>query len=221
MLAPVREWNLKNLNDKLTYARRRHLPIAEPTEGRFAVDRNLWGTSLYQHDLYDAWLAPPEEAFVLTRPPEKCPDEPAEIIIGFERGVPCSLDGTAMDLLPLVRELNRVGGEHGIGRSDVVEDRMLGIKSREFYEAPTPTLLLAAHPRSAKPGAQPGNDSAKRKPQPPLCRAGLHGPLVSRGSLRSAGLLRVRPGKRHWRGASEAVQGIAFRGGPPQPPQSL
>ena len=74
VLAPVREWNMKNLQDKLTYARRRRLPIVEPRAGEFAMDRNLWGVSLYLHDLSDAWQAPPEDAFVMTQPAEKCPD---------------------------------------------------------------------------------------------------------------------------------------------------
>jgi argininosuccinate synthase len=81
----------------------------------------------------------------MTSAPEKAPDQPAVLSIGFEAGVPSQLNGKAMPLLPLVRELNRLGGAHGIGRSDVIEDRLLGVKSREFYEAPTPTLLLAAH----------------------------------------------------------------------------
>ncbi len=81
----------------------------------------------------------------MTRAPEDAPDEALTVTIGFQEGIPCSLDGSALEPLSLVRELNRLGGEHGIGRSDVVEDRLLGIKSREFYEAPTPTLLLAAH----------------------------------------------------------------------------
>jgi argininosuccinate synthase len=145
VLAPVREWNLKNLQEKLTYARRRRLPIEEPKGELVAMDRNLWGVSLYFHELTDAWQEPPADAFVLTGPPEKCPDEAAIITLGFEEGVPCSLNGVKMDILPLVRELNRLGGLHGVGRSDVVEDRLLGIKSREFYEAPTPTILLLAH----------------------------------------------------------------------------
>jgi argininosuccinate synthase len=145
VLAPVRQWNLATPQDKLNYARRRRLPIEEPKAGPVSVDRNLWGVSLYFTDLSDAWQAPPEEAFVLTRAPERAPDKPAEVTIGFEAGVPCSLDGQRMDLLPLVRELNRLGGEHGVGRSDVVEDRLFGIKSREFYEAPTPTILMLAH----------------------------------------------------------------------------
>src|SRR5262249_8569886 len=109
------------------------------------VDRNLWGVSLLCHDLSDTWEEVSRKVFIITRNPEDAPDEPAVITIGFQEGKPCSLDGEVLDPLPLVRELNRLGGEHGIGRSDVIEDRLLGIKSREFYEAPTPTLLLAAH----------------------------------------------------------------------------
>jgi argininosuccinate synthase len=145
VLAPVREWNLKNLPDKIRYARNRGIAVDEPGDQKMAVDRNLWGVSIYVASLMDPWQEPPADAYVLTRPPEQAPDEPAVISIGFDAGVPCSLDGKAMPLLPLVRELNRLGGMHAIGRSDVVEDRMFGIKSREFYEAPTPTLLLAAH----------------------------------------------------------------------------
>jgi argininosuccinate synthase len=145
VLAPVREWNLKNLDAKLNYAHRRRLPIEEPKGGPVAVDRNLWGVSLYISDLNDSWQSPPPDAFVLTKDADKTPDEPAEITLGFEGGVPASLNGKSMGLLPLVRQLNNLGGLHGVGRSDVVEDRMFGIKSREFYEAPTPTILLAAH----------------------------------------------------------------------------
>jgi argininosuccinate synthase len=109
------------------------------------VDRNLWGASIYLNDLVDTWEEAPADIFTLTRAPEQAPDQPAILTVGFEGGIPCSLNGEPMRPLTLVRELNRVGGEHGIGRSDVVEDRLLGIKSREFYEAPTPTVLLTAH----------------------------------------------------------------------------
>jgi argininosuccinate synthase len=145
VLAPVREWNLKNLEDKLIYARRRRLPIEEPKESPVAVDRNLWGVSVYCNSLKDSWEAPPPGSFVLTRELEQAPDEPAVISLGFDAGVPSTLDGKPTELLKLVRELNRLGGEHGVGRSDVVEDRLFGIKSREFYEAPVPTILIAAH----------------------------------------------------------------------------
>jgi len=145
VLAPVRQWNLKTLEDKLTYARRRRLPIEEPDGRSVSIDRNLWGVSLQCRDLTDAWQEPPADFYVLTRSAEKAPAEPALLTLGFEQGIPCRLNDSALDPLALVRELNRLGSEHGVGRSDVVEDRLLGIKSREFYEAPTPTILLTAH----------------------------------------------------------------------------
>ena len=145
VLAPVREWSLRTQEDKLNYARRRRLPVEEPKGRLGKVDRNLWGASIYLDDLADPWEEPPGGIFTMTRAPEAAPDQPEICTIGFEAGLPCSLNGTPLTLLPLVRELNRIGGEHAIGRRDVVEDRLFGIKSREFYEVPTPTLLLAAH----------------------------------------------------------------------------
>src|SRR5207237_3354592 len=112
---------------------------------RLTVDRNLWGISVYAEGLEDSWEAPPAEVFTLTRAPEEAPDQAVELTVGFEEGVPRSLNGERLNLVPLVRELNRVGGEHGVGRSDVVEDRLFAIKSREFYETPGPTILLTAH----------------------------------------------------------------------------
>ena len=145
VLAPVREWNLKNLDDKIKYARKRRLPIDEPVDSHVMVDRNLWGASLYFTSVTDAWHDLPAESYVMTKPPEQAPNEPAIVTIGFDEGIPVRLNGNAMEAIPLVRELNRLGGEHGIGRSDVVEDRLFGIKSREVYEAPAAMLLSAAH----------------------------------------------------------------------------
>ncbi len=145
VLAPVRQWNLRTLEEKLNYARRRRLPIEEPRGRPVTVDRNLWGASIYLDDLVDSWEEPPADIFTLTRAPEAAPDQPAFLTLGFEAGLPGQLNGTNLGLLALVREINRLGGEHGIGRSDVVEDRLFALKSREFYEAPAPTLLQAAH----------------------------------------------------------------------------
>jgi argininosuccinate synthase len=145
VLAPVRQWNLRTPEARLNYARRRRLPLPEPRTQAVTVDRNVWGASIYAHDLVDSWQEPPAGVFVLTLDPEKAPAEPAVITVGFEGGLPCSLNGQKLPPLELVRELNILGGRHGIGRTDVVEDRLFGIKSREFYEAPTPTLLLTAH----------------------------------------------------------------------------
>lgn len=145
VLAPVRQWNLRTLEDKLNYARRRRLPIEEPATKPVTCDRNLWGASLYLDELLDSWQPPPPNACTMTRDPEQAPNEAAELTVGFEAGVPCRLDGRPMAPVPLVRELNRLGGEHGIGRTDVIEDRLFGIKSRELYEAPAATMLLMAH----------------------------------------------------------------------------
>jgi argininosuccinate synthase len=145
VLAPVRLWGLRTPEQKLDYARRHNLPVEEPPSQAVTADRNLWGVSLYLHGLADAWAEPPPEIYVLTRAPEQAPEEPAALVMEFEAGVPRRLNGRPLDLVPLVRELNRLGGEHGVGRSDVIEDRLFGVKSREFYEAPAPTLLLTAH----------------------------------------------------------------------------
>jgi argininosuccinate synthase len=145
VLAPVRRWNLRTLQDKLNYARRRGIPIDEPSGRPVTIDRNLWGASLYLHDLTDPWEAPPPEVFVLTRSPKDAPDEAQDVALGFEQGVPRSLNGATLEPLALVRELNRLGGLHGVGRGDVIEDRLFGIKSRELYETPAPTILLTAH----------------------------------------------------------------------------
>jgi len=145
VLAPVRQWHLRTMEEKLSYARRRRLPIEEPKVRPVTIDRNLWGVSLYVNDLQDSWDEPPADVFCLTRAPEETPDKPTVVTLGFEAGTPSHLNGQAIGLLPLVRDLNRMGSENGVGRSDVVEDRMFGIKSREFYEVPVPTILRGAH----------------------------------------------------------------------------
>jgi argininosuccinate synthase len=145
VLAPVRQWHLRTMEEKMSYARRRRLPIEEPKGRPVTIDRNLWGVSLYVNDLQDSWDEPPADVFCLTRAPESAPDQPTVVTLAFEAGTPSHLNGQAIGLLPLVRDLNRLGSENGVGRSDVVEDRLFGIKSREFYEVPVPTILRAAH----------------------------------------------------------------------------
>jgi argininosuccinate synthase len=145
ILAPVRTWPLRTYQDKIAYARKRGLAIPETNGRQLNVDRNLWGVSLYLDDQLDAWESPPPDIFQITRAPEAAPDSPQEIVLAFERGEPVRLNEQQLELLPLVQELNRLGGEHGIGRVDCIEDRLFGTKSRELYEAPAPTILLAAH----------------------------------------------------------------------------
>lgn len=145
VLAPVREWGLRTDADKLNYAHRRRLPVEETSGLSLKVDRNLWGVSVLVEGLTDPWEEPPAGTYQITRSPDQAAEGPQVVTVGFEEGVPRTLDGVPMAPLPLVRELNRIGAEHGIGRSDVIEDRLFGLKSREFYEAPAATLLLAAH----------------------------------------------------------------------------
>src|SRR3990172_13294980 len=100
------------------------------------MEENLWGRSIETGVLEDPWQEPPADVYLWTKPPEEAPDEPRYIEIGFERGLPVSLDGQPHDPVSLVKRLNALAGEHGVGRIDVIEDRLVGIKSREIYEAP-------------------------------------------------------------------------------------
>ncbi|MFC1999629.1 argininosuccinate synthase, partial [Chloroflexota bacterium] len=111
----------------------------------YSIDENLWGRSIECGVLEDPWVEPPDDVYAWTRSPEDAPDQPAYVEIGFEKGVPVGLDGRRMAGISLIRELNRLAGEHGIGRIDHMEDRLVGIKSREIYEAPAGTVLLIAH----------------------------------------------------------------------------
>ena len=145
VLAPVRNWNLKSWQDKITYAQRHAIDVKETDPIAYTIDKNLWEVSLYGHHLQDAWVAPPDDMFILTKAAKDTPDTPTEVTISFEQGIPVALNEEQTDLVSLVEALTKLGGEHGIGRYDVVEDRLFGIKSREFYEAPAATLLLLAH----------------------------------------------------------------------------
>ena len=143
IFAPVREWNM-NRDDEIEYALEHNLPI-NPRKSRFSVDENLWGRSIEAGELEDPWVEVPEEAYKLVTPLSKTPDKAEEVVIGFENGVPVSLNGTRMDMLNLVRELNHIGGRHGYGLVDHVEDRVIGLKSREVYELPAALILIKAH----------------------------------------------------------------------------
>src|SRR5262249_58679838 len=114
-------------------------------ESPSSVDETLWGRSIEAGILEDPWAEPPADVFEWTAAPEKCPDEPTYVEFGFKEGLPVSLDGKPITAVELVERLNRVGGENGVGRIDHLENRLIGIKSREIYEAPAAVLLLQAH----------------------------------------------------------------------------
>ena len=145
IVAPVREWELRTREQEIEYAQKHTIPIPVTKESPYSIDENLWGRAVESGLLEDPWVEPPEEAFAWTRPVARTPDEPCYVELGFRRGLPYSLDGEELDGVPLVQRLNELAGEHGIGRIDHLEDRVVGIKSREVYEAPAAVTLLRAH----------------------------------------------------------------------------
>jgi argininosuccinate synthase len=144
IVAPLREWDMDRQRE-IEYAARHNIPVPVTRESPYSVDANLWGRSVESGPLEDPWQEPPEEAFEWTRPLERTPDRPAYVEITFQEGVPVALDGRELGPVELVQSLNSLAGEHGVGRIDMLEDRLVGIKSREVYEAPAAITLLAAH----------------------------------------------------------------------------
>jgi argininosuccinate synthase len=144
IVAPVREHKMSR-EEQIEWAAARNVPVPATKASPYSTDENLWGRSIEAGMLEDPWAAPPEEIYMWTSPPADRPDAPREVEIGFSHGRPVSLDGHEMDGVTLVQTLNQWAGEHGIGRSDMVEDRLIGIKSREIYEAPAAWTLHNAH----------------------------------------------------------------------------
>jgi argininosuccinate synthase len=144
-IAPWREWGLRSRADCIAYAEKFGIPITATAEKPYSMDRNLMHISFEGGILEDPWRAPDEEMFVLSKSPEAAPDEGVELTIGFETGTPVSLDGETLSPANLLARLNRVAGEHGVGRVDMVENRFVGLKSRGVYETPGGTVLHVAH----------------------------------------------------------------------------
>jgi argininosuccinate synthase len=145
VIAPWREWDLKSREDCLDYAAAHGIPVAQSREKIHSRDRNLWHISHEGGELEDAGNAPLSSTWQLTKSPQEAPDREEQVEIGFEQGVPFSVNGLAMDPVSLVELLNEIGARNAIGRIDLVENRFVGIKSRGCYETPGGTLLLTAH----------------------------------------------------------------------------
>ena len=143
VIAPIREWGM-NREDEVEYARQRNLPIA-PSNSKYSTDENLWGRSAEAGELEDPWAEPPEDAYEWTVNPGSAPDAPAYVEIRFEQGIPVAVDGERMAGVDLITHLNGLAGRHGVGRIDHVENRLVGIKSREVYESPAAVTLHTAH----------------------------------------------------------------------------
>ncbi len=145
IIAPLRGDMNMSREEEIEYAQKRGIPVPTTVENPYSVDENLWGRSCEAGVLEDPWNEPPEDAYTWTVSPAASPDAPAYLEIGFEAGKPASLDGRVLSFLEIVEELNRKGGEYGVGRIDMIENRLVGIKSREIYEAPAATILIEAH----------------------------------------------------------------------------
>lgn len=144
VVAPVRDWKWSR-EEEIEYAKKHNIPIPVNLDSPFSIDQNLWGRSNECGVLEDPWAAPPEEAYDLTVALEDTPDTPETVEIEFVQGVPVSLNGQSYTLAQLILELNDIAGKHGVGRIDHVENRLVGIKSREVYECPAAMTLIKAH----------------------------------------------------------------------------
>ncbi len=145
VIAPVREWEFKSREEEIEYAKLYNIPLEVTKKRSYSIDQNIWGVSIEAGQLEDLSCEPPEDAYLITKSPSHISTYPKYIEIYFKNGVPQNLDGRNYNLRNLINQLNHIGGLYGVGRSDLIENRLIGIKSREVYEAPAATILYTAH----------------------------------------------------------------------------
>ncbi|MCD6575023.1 argininosuccinate synthase [Candidatus Aerophobetes bacterium] len=145
IIAPVREWEFTSREEEIEYAKVNKIPIEVEKSSPYSIDRNLWGISIECGSLENPWQEPPRDSFQITQNPEDSPSKPTYLEIEFNKGVPVAINKKNYPLVKLIEILNRIGGENGVGRLDMVENRLVGIKSREVYEAPAAVILHKAH----------------------------------------------------------------------------
>ncbi|MDD4335264.1 MAG: argininosuccinate synthase [Desulfotomaculaceae bacterium] len=145
IVAPWREWDIRSREDAIDYAGARNIPVPVTKARPYSLDRNMWHLSHEGADLEDPWNEPLDEVLLLITPPAKAPDKPTYVEIDFEQGIPVKLDGAALDPVALIDKLNEIAGRNGVGIVDMVENRLVGMKSRGVYETPAGTVLFNAH----------------------------------------------------------------------------
>jgi argininosuccinate synthase len=145
IIAPWREWDIRSREDALEYARKYNVPVTQTEKSIYSRDSNIWHTSHEGGLLEDPWVEPEEDVYLLTVSPAEAPDEPEVVELEFESGVPVGLNGERLDAVALMTRLNKIGGRHAVGRIDLVENRLVGMKSRGVYETPGGTILYTAH----------------------------------------------------------------------------
>ncbi len=144
IIAPAREWGMTR-EETINYAQKHGIPVPITVSNPYSFDENLWGKSAECGVLEDPWIEPPADVYTWTKSPDQAPDKPQYLEIAFNKGIPVALDGQELDGVSLIQQLNELAGNHGVGRIDHIENRLVGIKSREIYEAPAATVLLQAH----------------------------------------------------------------------------
>ena len=144
IIAPVRIWSMKSREEEIEYAKKHNISVPVTKKSPYSIDLNLWGRSIECGILENPWLEPPDDIYELTVSPQKAPDEPTYVEIEFESGIPVKLDGKKLSPVDLIDTLSKIGGANGVGRVSFVEDRLVGIKSRETYECPAATILFPA-----------------------------------------------------------------------------
>jgi len=145
IIAPLRDWEFVSRDAEIEYAEANNIPVKATKDSPYSIDQNLWGISIECGILEDPWAEPPADAYQWTKDVDDTPDQPKYLTIDFEKGIPTAIDGKEMDPITMVEKLNEIGSEYGVGRIDMLEDRLVGIKSREIYEAPAGEILITAH----------------------------------------------------------------------------
>ena len=145
IIAPWREWEIQSREEEIEYAMARNIPVPVTKKKPYSMDRNLWHISYEGGILEDPWRGPTDDMFILTKSPQEAPDKPTVVEISFNKGIPVALNGKKKPGLALIQELNKIAGANGVGRIDLVENRLVGMKSRGVYETPAGTVLVAAH----------------------------------------------------------------------------
>jgi len=144
IIAPARKWDMTR-EETISYAKRYNIPVPVTVSSPYSIDECLWGRAIECGVLEDPWVEPPEDAFTWTKSPSEAPSEAEYVEVGFDKGIPVTLNGQKLDGIALIQQLNELAGKHGVGRIDHIENRLVGIKSREVYEAPAAVVLLQAH----------------------------------------------------------------------------
>lgn len=145
IIAPVRMWDLRTRNEEMEWAAQHGLEVPTTTEKPYSIDDNIWGRAIECGVLENPWNEPPDDIWTMTVDAKDAPDEPTYVIVDFEQGVPCAIDGQKMSYLDVIYKMNEIAGANGFGRLDVIENRLVGVKSRECYEAPGSLALIKAH----------------------------------------------------------------------------